>query len=159
MKQKELSIWIRIIVILAAVCVAILGCFVAPEIGSILVELNPDYASFYWPCLIFIWITAIPVCAFLLMVWQIATDIGRDKSFCHANARRLKVCCILALTDTLLYICGGIVLGLTNALHFSVLFIIVTLVSVGFVITVCCAALSHLTRKAADLQSENDLTV
>lgn len=144
---------------LAAVCVIFLGVTAAPDIGTELTLQNPSYKSFYLPCLIFIWISAIPVFAFLLMVWQIATDIGRDNSFCYANARRLKICSILALTDTVLYICGGIVLSIMRVLHPSIFIIIAGLFAIGFATTVCCAALSHLTRKAADMQSENNLTI
>ena len=35
----------------------------------------------------------------------------------------------------------------------------VVLCAIGSAVSVCCAALSHLTRKAADMQSENDLTI
>ena len=36
---------------------------------------------------------------------------------------------------------------------------VVLIVAVGLAMAVCCAALSHLTRKAAELKQENDLTI
>ena len=39
------------------------------------------------------------------------------------------------------------------------MWIAATVVAVGAAISVLCAALSHLTRKAADMRSENDLTI
>ena len=56
----------------------------------------------------------------------------------------------------LICFCEGSRLVPVNALCFEAG---VVICSLGTAIAVCCAALSHLTRKAADMQSENDLTV
>ncbi len=93
------------------------------------------------------------------LVWQIAAEIGRDNSFCHKNAERLRLISFLALTDTVLYIASGFYLALANILPISVFLLIVGIVSIGIALTVASAALSHLTQKAADLKSENDLTI
>ena len=86
-------------------------------------------------------------------------EIGRDNSFCHENARRLSICGNLALADTVLYLAAGCVLGFMHLLHITLLIAGIVICSIGVAVAVCCAALSHLTRKAADMQSENDLTV
>lgn len=159
LKQKEFSVWIRAIIILGAICVVFLGVIVAPDIGTDLGFQNPGLSTFYWPCLVFIWITAIPVFIFLCLVWQIASEIGEDNSFCNANARRLRGCSILAIIDTILYMCGGIALYILHVLHPGIFVLILGLAAIGLAITVCCAALSHLTHKAADMQSENNMTI
>lgn len=46
-----------------------------------------------------------------------------------------------------------------NLLHPALIIAGVIICSIGAAVAVCCAALSHLTRKAADMQAENDLTV
>ncbi|NCB52241.1 MAG: DUF2975 domain-containing protein [Clostridia bacterium] len=159
MKQKELSGWLKSIVILGALCAVFLGVVIAPKYGYDFAEVSPELAYMLWPCLIFVWVSIVPVAAALVLVWQIAAEIGRDNSFCHKNAERLRMICIMALSDTLLYIAGGIYLALANILHISIFLLIVGIVSIGAALTVTAAALSHLTRKAADLKSENDLTI
>lgn len=159
MKQKELSTLIRIVLAIGAVCTLFLAAVLVPQLGKDIAWEYPNLARCYWPCLIFFWVTAAVVLAFLGVVWLIARDIGRDRSFTLENAKRLRICSLLALTDTLLYIIAGIVLMTLNLLHFMLFFLGVMLCAVGAAVTVCCAALSHLTRKAADMQDENDLTV
>lgn len=159
MKQRELSILIRIVLAVGVVCTLFLAAVFVPELGRDIAEEFPDLARCYWPCLIFFWVTAAIMIAFLGVVWLIARDIGRDKSFTIENAKRLRVCSLLALTDTLLYIVAGVVTMSLNLLHISLFMLGVLICAVGAAVTVCCAALSHLTRKAADMQSENDLTV
>ena len=46
-----------------------------------------------------------------------------------------------------------------NLLHIGIAIIGLGVCAVGAAISVLCAALSHLTRKAADMRSENDLTI
>ena len=99
------------------------------------------------------------VLVFLALIWKIAVEIGRDNSFCYDNAKRLRMCSNLALADVILYLIAGCVLGAMNMLHFALIVAGVVICSIGAAIAVCCAALSHLTRKAADMQAENDLTV
>ena len=113
----------------------------------------------YLPCLIFFWVTTIPVYAFIVLVWLIAVEIGRDNSFCRKNADRLRACSLLALLDTVLYLLAAVVLAYFHLLHISLIIGGVVLCAIGSAVSVCCAALSHLTRKAADMQSENDLTI
>ena len=60
MKQKELSKWIKGIIIIAAV-IGLLFCFwIVPSLGNDAVSINPELHYMFYPCLIFIWITAIP---------------------------------------------------------------------------------------------------
>ena len=159
MKQKELSGWLKAIVGLGALCALFLGIVIAPEYGNKFALVSPELSYTLWPCLVFVWISIVPVAVALVLTWQIASEIGRDNSFCHKNAERLRLICVMALTDTLLYIVGGIYLALSNLLHISIFLLIVGIVSVGAALTVAAAALPHLTRKAADLKSENDLTI
>lgn len=159
MKQRELSNWIKGVAILGSACVLFAGWVVAPDFGHMLSEANPNYAGFYWPCVIFIWVTAVPVLAVAVLAWLIAADIGRDNSFCLQNAKRLRIACVMAVTDTALYLLAGVVLAALNALHPAILLLIMGICGVGVACAVVFAALSHLTRKAVDMKSENDLTI
>lgn len=159
MKQKELSIWLRAVLVIGAAFILFLALVLVPELGQHVLEDYPELENMYLPCLLFFWLTAALVLVFLALVWKIAVEIGRDNSFCHENARRLRICSNLALADVILYLMAGCVLGLMNLLHPSLIIAGAVICSIGAAIAVCCAALSHLTRKAADMQDENDLTV
>ena len=150
MKQKELSIWLRIVLAVGAAFILFLSLVLIPKLGQRAVEHYPELEYMYLPCLIFFWVTAVLVLVFLALIWKIAVEIGRDNSFCYDN---------LALADVILYLIAGCVLGAMNMLHFALIIAGIVVCSIGAAIAVCCAALSHLTRKAADMQAENDLTV
>ena len=169
MKQKELSRWMKVIVVLGFICVLFLDAVWVPELGRDIAWNTPNLEPMFWPCLIYFWISTIPVMVFMALVWQMATEIGRDNSFCMKNALRLRTCSLLAAADTVYYIIGGVVLLSMNLLHIGIAIIGLGLAAallgfprlgaVGAAISVLCAALSHLTRKAADMRSENDLTI
>ena len=159
MKQKELSVWLRVILAVGALCVLFLAVLFVPSVGQDIAGANPNLAPAYLPCLIFFWVTTVPVYAFIVLVWLIAVEIGRDNSFCRKNAGRLRACSLLALLDTVLYMLAGLVLAWFHLLHISFIVAGVILCALGAAASVSCAALSHLTRKAADMQSENDLTI
>lgn len=159
MKQKELSVWLKAIVILLAASCLVLACLIVPEQGDELVTASPEYSDLFLPSLVFVEMTFLPVFAALVLMWRIFSDIGRDSSFSEKNALRLRTISRLALLDTLLYILGAALLLALDRLNPDILFIIICVVFMGFCFTVACAALSHLTKKASDIKSENDLTI
>ena len=159
MKQKELSRWMKGIVVLGFICVLFLDAVWVPQLGLDIARETPDLQRMFWPCLIYFWISTIPVMYFMALVWQMASEIGSDNSFCLKNALRLRTCSLLAAADTVYYLVGGVVLLSMGLLHIGIAIIGMGVCAVGAAISVLCAALSHLTRKAADMRSENDLTI
>ena len=159
MKQKELSLWLRAIVVLCAVCVLALCVIFTLRLNGY------DTLSAVWQdapprwMIGVMWLSVVPMVWFLILIWQIAGEIGRDNSFCMANAARLKTCSHLALADTVLYAAAAIAMALMEALIPRILLWIIVLLAVGVGMAVCCGALSHLTRKAAGMKEENDLTI
>ena len=71
MKQKELSVWLRVILVVVALCVLFLALVFVPSVGQDIVSANPALEPAYLPCLIFFWLTTVPVYVFL------ALEIGR----------------------------------------------------------------------------------
>ncbi len=159
MKQKELSVCLRCVEVLVALTVAFLAFLFVPELGREMALQNPNYDFMFWPCLLYIWATVVPVAVALVIAWRIFQEIGRDNSFCAGNARRLKIICYLAILDTGLYVLALVLLAAMNLLHPAVMVAIICVVFFGLTIAAVAAALSHLTQKAADVQSENDLTI
>ena len=159
MKQKELSNWLKLVIVLLAICCLVLAVFIVPEQGSEFIEEHTDYADLFLPVLICVELTFIPVFAALFHVWGIAVDIGRDMSFSIKNALRLRSVSRLALLDTLVYVVGALVLVIMERAYPDFVFVAVCVSFMGVCFTVACAALSHLTRKAADIKDENDMTI
>ncbi len=162
MKQKNLSLWLKALIILALLCgVVIYGIYV-PNTANMLVNLYRDYDEVVWayvPMLVFIEGTLLPCLAALVLAWSIATEIGRDNSFCHKNARSMMIIAILAAADVVYFRVGMIVFSLLGAMSGPLWMYSFSSDIVGFAISVCAAVLSHLIRKAALLKEENDMTV
>ena len=159
MKQKELSILLRVVVILCWCGCALVGGLIVPAMAWETAEMNPDLAYLKWPCLIFFWCALAVVAAALVCAYQIFADIGRDKSFTAKNARRLRLISHLALTDTVAWLIGTVALAVLAPMHPMFLLGMLAVLVVGAAFTVAASALSHLTLKAAALQDENDLTI
>ncbi len=132
---------------------------IVPALGKEAVLMNPELHYMFWPCLVFIWITAIPFYIALYKSWLICEEISKDNSFCIENAKRLKLIGKLALLECILYLIAMVVLFILNLLHPSVMLFILFIIFVGVSISIASAALSHLTENACALKNENDLTI
>lgn len=155
MKQKELSILLRVIVILCALAALVFGAFVCITAAkSILLDHNWESVYLSLTVLLFA-----PLFLALWELWRIFAEIGRDNSFCLENALRLRRVSFYALADTILELTSAVLLLSLDASHLVWLPVKLLLMLVGIAIAVASAALSHLTRKAALLKDENDLTI
>jgi len=157
MKQKELSILLRAVV---ALCAAV-ALFFAFAVGTITIKsilIDQNWQSCY---LVLFSTMFIPLFLSMWDLWRIFTEIGRDNSFCMENAMRLRRISFYALIDTLLVLVSTVFMLAADAMDlFEGLFLFkMFLMIVGIAATVACSALSHLTRKAALLKDENDLTI
>ena len=159
MKQKSLSNWLKgAIVCLAVVGILVFGV-VIPIYGTELAVQNPEKAHCFWPWMTLMLLVAVPCYAALVLGWKIAADIGRDRSFCEENARRMRTISNLAFGDVLLFFCGNILLLFLNMSHPGVFLLALLPDLLGVAVAVCAAALSHLIYKSARLQSDADLTI
>ncbi len=150
MKQKELSLLLRAVVALAAVVAAI--SFVVLLLVALQAAKNQN-----WQTLPLLGVLILFIPLFLAMhdLWRIFAEIGRDNSFCAENARRLRRISFYALFDTVLLLAGVVSALLLKRNPYALIFAAL----MGLAATVACAALSHLTYKAARLKDENDLTI
>ena len=159
MTQKNLTKWLKGIIAGIAVCGAIICFLLVPVIGKDIADQNPEYAHCYLPWLIFIWIAVIPCYLVLYYGWRITIEIGRDNSFSMENAKYLKRISVLALLDSGYFFTANLVFLLFNMSHPSVFLASLFVDFAGVAVTVVAAALSHLVQKAAEIQSENELTI
>ena len=159
MKQKALSKWLKVILIGIGICGLVFYLYILPDWGQSLADHYPEYAGAYWPWLAFLWITAVPCYIVLVLGWKIAGNIGKDRSFSVENANLLKWISWLAAGDTAFFFVGNIVLLFMNMNHPGIVLLALVVVFAGISVTVAAAVLSHLVRKATDLQEESDLTI
>jgi len=113
MNQKTLSRWLRIIIVGCALCGIVIFGMVVPAMGLSMKLMNPEFAYCFWPWLVFIWLTAIPCYAALVLGWKITGNIRTDRSFSRENARYLSWIAVLAAIDAIRYY-GGNVTGISS---------------------------------------------
>lgn len=167
MGQKELSLLLRAVVALLAVFLACAIIFFLPpltrevELFCLDRGMSELLASTLGGCAFpaVIALSAVPCFAALWLAFAIFTEIGKNNSFCDKNAKRLCAISHLALLDTAVYILLAVALCLLGMGHPSVVLVLGAVVLFGISMTVACAALSHLTQKAADLKTDSDLTI
>lgn len=163
MGQKELSVLLKAVVVVLAVFLTAVLVFVVPLLGATVVQYyeNDPVSRIYFGYVVpaIVALSALPGFAALWLGWGIFTEIGRNNSFCDKNARRLKLISRLALGDTCVYVVLSVVVLALGPKHPSVPLIFTGITLFGAAVTIACAALSHLTQKAADLKSDSDLTI
>lgn len=159
MEQRTLVWWLKLLVVFAAVCGIALCAGILPMEGKKLAAAYPELAYYYLPWLIFLWILAVPCFMALVLAWRIFGNIEKDCSFCMENADALQKISFLAAADAGLLFLGNVLFLLFNMNHPAVLLGACMVVVVGIGISVASAVLSHLVRKAADLQEQSDLTI
>ena len=157
MKRVGLVRTLKGVIVLLAGMVAVYYVEIFPariqEVGL----LEPEFAWLVTPGIIAISLSAVPIAIALVLFWMICTEIGRDNSFCHKNARWLSGIGICALIDTGYCAVGTVTLELIAG---SPIWLLGTAVCVvGLAIALAAFLLSHLVLKAADLKAENDLTI
>lgn len=159
MSQKSLSKWLKAIIGGMAICGALIYLYIIPILGRDLVDARPEYTSWYFPWLAVVLVSAIPCYWGLYFGWKISNEIGKDNSFSMENAEYLKNISILAALDSLYFFVANVVFMVIDMNHPGVFLISLIVVFIGVAVTVAAAALSHLVRKAAEIQQENELTI
>ncbi|MCI6736899.1 DUF2975 domain-containing protein [Intestinibacter sp.] len=159
MKQNELARSLKLFISLTCIILAIVALVIVPIFGRDIASEYPEYSYMFYPCLIFIWITAIPFYGALFEGWKISNEINNDNSFSKKNMDSLNKIRRYALSECILYFIGAIILLFLNLLHPSILIIILFIIFVAMCISVFTAVLAHLVQKACDLKDENDLTI
>ena len=160
MRQKALSNWLKFIIIGVGLCGLVVYLLVVPMLGQTVAAAEDGvFDHLYWPWLVLIWVTALPVYAALAFGWIIAVNIGKDRSFSVENARLLKCISGLAAGDAAFFFLGNILYLFLDWSHPGVTLLSLIVVFVGVAISVAAAALSHLVMKAALLQEQEELTI
>lgn len=159
MSQKSLSYWLKIIILLMAVCGVAIYLYVMPTLlmPLITISFESSLVSNIW--LIILWISAIPCYIVLIFGWMIARNIGIDKSFSISNSKYLKNIMIVTIVDSAYFFIINIVMLKLNMSSVLIFVISMVLIFAGIVVATASACLSHLVLKASKLQEQSDLTI
>ncbi len=159
MEQKNLSKWLKFVIIGVGICGLVIYAFIVPMCGSDLRASYPEFSDHFWPWAFFIWVSGIPCYMVLVFAWKISSNIGNDRSFTEQNAGYLKLISVIAAGDTVFFFAGNIVMLLFDMSHPSIVIASLFVDFIGVAISIAAAALSHLVKKAAALQEQSDLTI
>ncbi len=159
MRQKNLSRYLKLLVLLIGIVCLIAFVVILPILMKDGTALDPSLAKWSWPWTIFLWGAAIPVFIALLLVYRIADTVGKDQSFCAANSHRLTVISYLAAGDGVYFLLGNVFFFLFGRSHPSILLLSLILFIAAVAVSVVAAILSHWVQKATNLQDEVTFTV
>ncbi|MET4559591.1 DUF2975 domain-containing protein [Lysinibacillus parviboronicapiens] len=159
MKQRELSRWLKLIIVFCGFFGLLFCIYVGPETGRELLLDAENLKGMYKPFTIFIWVTGIPFFIALVFGWKICSDVGWNRDFTIINADRLKIISVLAMLEGVLYVVALLFLFVSGSFHTNVLAILLLILFFAVVIAVFTSLLSYLVRKASDIKQDNDLTI
>ena len=159
MQQKSLSKWIKVIILVMAICGFLIFTVIFPVIGKAIIEEYPVLSDRFWPWLIFFWALGVSYYITLYFGWKIADNIGEDRSFSHENAIYLKYVSWIEAIDALFIFCVNVIYLVIKLSHPAIALLSLLVVFVAIAISVFFASLSHLVEKAAAMKDENDLTI
>ena len=149
----------KISVLATAVCGLFLCLYVVPSLGTDITRANPEYKGWFWPWLLFAWLTALPCFAILVYVWKVAGAVINDTVFTIKTAKWVKTGAILLLSDAAFLFFGNVILALLNMTHISVLLFSVIGDIFAVALALLAAVLSRYLTKAAVLQEESEGTL
>lgn len=161
MNGKNLCFWMRLSVILLALCGICICVFWYPfsrllfnsEAGT------PDAPgeAGLWAHRTLLWVAAIPCFVVLGLAWKVASAIGQDQAFTTLTAKTIRTAARILFVDSMGYLVLNLaLLPLGGFLFMGVHFFFIL---VGLVISVLAAILSHLVQKAALIREENEGTI
>ena len=159
MSQKSCANILKIIVLIAAAALAVVYFVLAPTVATDTVRNYPEYDFAFWPWLLFVLISSVPVFWALGQAWMIFSRIGLDRSFCRENADSMRLIAVLAAAEGAYLVLGDILLAVFVVTHPGIFLFFLLLALAAFMVCGVCAALSMLIRKASALQEESDLTI
>lgn len=161
MEQLKMSKYLKTVTLVIGILFFLFVVWFLPSVIRQLVLENFGKAI-YWSTCSGVWLTSIPCFLCLWKFWGICVRIGKDESFCRANAAALRHMSYFMLLDCILYtlILAAACVGKWYIPYgISLLFGILLIFFICISLTVICASLSHLVYKASQLQEEQDLTI
>ncbi|WP_337019087.1 DUF2975 domain-containing protein [Oceanobacillus massiliensis] len=157
--KRGSTIFLKTAVFLIGVIVLALCIFLLPWLANDTAEIFSEFAYLQYPVLIGLYLTAIPLFIALYQAIRLLRFIDNEDAFSESSVNSLKLIKYSAITISILYVIGAVLLMSQNALHPGVAIIGFIIFFASAVIAVFAGVLQKLLRNAIDIKSENDLTV
>ena len=132
----------------------------APALAADCRLVYPELAFLYWPGLIGVWVIGAVYMAAMVFYFRIVARIGKDQSFCAANAREMGWIARCMGTAGMLWLLMPVLPLLLWQIEIGpswLLFVLAAMAS--FAVGVLAWGLGRLLRRAVTLKEENDLTI
>jgi uncharacterized membrane protein (DUF106 family) len=159
LNKYKLINWLILILICIGLILVALGIFIIPELANEAASQNPEYAYLKIPTMIFIYITTLPFFAGLYEALKICRKVLEDNSFSDQNGTSLIWISRYAVTESILYTLGSIILFSLNALHPGILILVLIIIFAAATIAIFSTLLAQFVNKAVEVKKENELTI
>lgn len=153
MNEKSLLNWVRIVIILMAICGIAFNLFLAPLTST---EIGSQGVAIVCQC-VFQWLISIPCFWVLFIAWKICLGMQNGRLFTFENSILIKQASILLFSSVISFLIGKILFYLLGWNKELIVHMIILII--GFTIGVMIMVLSHYIYCAAKLQEESDFTV
>ncbi|RHW29959.1 DUF2975 domain-containing protein [Oceanobacillus profundus] len=157
--KRGSTIFLKIAVFLIGVIVLSLCIFFLPWLANDTAEMFPEFAFLQYPVLLGLYLTTIPFFVALYQAIRLLKLIDNEDAFSESSVNSLNLIKHCAITISILYVIGSILLMSQSALHPGIAIIGFIIFFASVVIAVFAGVLQKLLRNALDIKSENDLTV
>lgn len=157
--KRGTTVFLKIAVFLIGITVLALCIFWLPWLANDTAEMFPEFAFLQYLVLIGLYVTVIPFFLALYQALKLLNYIENNNAFSELSVKVLKYIKYCAITISILYLIGTIVLMSQNALHPGIAIIGLTIIFTSVVIAVFTAVLQKLLKNVLDIKSENDFTV
>lgn len=157
--KRGSTIFLKIAVFLIGVIVLSLCIFFLPWLANDTAEMFPEFAFLQYPVLLGLYLTTIPFFVALYQAIRLLKLIDNEDAFSESSVNSLNLIKYCAITISILYVIGSILLMSQSALHPGIAIIGFIIFFASVVIAVFAGVLQKLLRNTLDIKSENDLTV
>lgn len=157
--KRGSTIFLKIAVLLIGVTVLSLCIFFLPWLANDTAEMFPEFAFLQYPVLLGLYLTTIPFFVALYQAIRLLKLIDNEDAFSESSVNSLNLIKYCAVTISILYVIGSILLMSQSALHPGIVIIGFIIFFASVVIAVFAGVLQKILRNALDIKSENDLTV
>ena len=163
MTTKSLLFWVRCAIVIIALCgITVCALWYPYSFSIINIDLTATDLSELttvqgWGLLSFYWAVSIPCFAILIIAWKISASIKTEQLFTNKSAKMIKICALILLVDSSVFLIGNVVFLLLKMNDFAIIYFF--LIMGGLVLSVLLSALSHYVAKAAELQELSDGTI
>jgi hypothetical protein len=158
MKQVT-TFFLKAVIWIMGITVLALCTYWLPWQANVLAEMYPEFIHLKYPLLIGIFLTTIPYFFALYQAFKLLSYIDRNKAFSKSSVKSLLSIKYSALTISILYIIGFIMLLSQGAGNPGILLLGLVIIFASVVLAIFAAILQMLLHHAIDIKTENELTV